>query len=227
MNTHHTYLWINFFTILGPLLFSFLPHYNFHKKWRHLFPAILLTGTFFLVWDAFFTARGIWHFNPLYVVGLYAYELPLEEYLFFFTVPYACTFIYHCLFIHSKKIVLSQQANKHLLFLSIVCAIGSLFLFSKTYTFSVLFLMSLFVPLSQLILKKKSLDNFLLAYLISIFPMLIVNGFLTSLPVVIYNNDFNSSIRLGSIPIEDFGYNFILLAMCIGLYDWLQSRKRI
>jgi lycopene cyclase domain-containing protein len=61
-------------------------------------------------------------------------------------------------------------------------------------------------------------------YTISLIPMAIVNGFLTALPVVIYDNTQNLGIRIGSIPVEDFIYSAILLLMNIALYE--RSRQR-
>jgi lycopene cyclase domain-containing protein len=56
--------------------------------------------------------------------------------------------------------------------------------------------------------------------------MFVVNGVLTGLPVVIYNNMENSGIRIGTIPVEDFLYNAILLAMNIGLYEWFKLKYK-
>jgi lycopene cyclase domain-containing protein len=52
--------------------------------------------------------------------------------------------------------------------------------------------------------------------------MFIVNGILTSKPVVVYNNLENMNIRIGTIPVEDFFYNMTLLLMNIGLYEWFK-----
>jgi lycopene cyclase domain-containing protein len=54
--------------------------------------------------------------------------------------------------------------------------------------------------------------------------MAVVNGLLTSLPVVIYDNSENLNIRVGSIPVEDFVYCLILLGMNIGLYELLKRK---
>ena len=55
--------------------------------------------------------------------------------------------------------------------------------------------------------------------------MLVVNGFLTALPVVIYNNNENLNFRIGTIPVEDFAYSAILLVMNIALYQWALNGK--
>jgi len=55
--------------------------------------------------------------------------------------------------------------------------------------------------------------------------MAVVNGLLTSLPVVTYDNMQNLGIRIGTIPIEDFLYAAILLSMNISLYQWQKNGK--
>ncbi len=54
--------------------------------------------------------------------------------------------------------------------------------------------------------------------------MLVVNGILTSFPVVSYNPAEFSNLRLYTIPLEDFIYYFLLLAMNIFIYE-LQQKK--
>ena len=42
-------------------------------------------------------------------------------------------------------------------------------------------------------------------------PFLIVNGLLTSIPVVLYNDAENLGIRIYTIPVEDVFYGYALL----------------
>src|SRR6056300_394436 len=90
------YLLLDAITLFFPLVLSFDQKVAFFKTWRALFPAILIIGIPFLIWDVWFTKMGVWGFNPDYLVGLDIVNLPIEEVLFFVVVPYACTFIYAC-----------------------------------------------------------------------------------------------------------------------------------
>ncbi|MFM7727295.1 MAG: lycopene cyclase domain-containing protein, partial [Flavobacteriales bacterium] len=93
----YTYLLINLFSISVPFLFSFEKRLGFRRYWKALFPAIGLTAAFFIVWDHFLTSWGVWGFNPEYVTGWWIWGLPVEEWMFFFTIPYACVFTYSSL----------------------------------------------------------------------------------------------------------------------------------
>jgi len=62
-----TYLLLNFLTIVFPIALSFDKRVRFVQYWRHLFPAIALSGVVFLLWDVVFTKYGVWSFNPTYV----------------------------------------------------------------------------------------------------------------------------------------------------------------
>ena len=105
------YLYLNIFTILFPLLLSFDRKVTFYKNWPYLWPAIILNAALFIIWDELFTQAGIWGFNEEYLVGIYLFNLPLEEVLFFITVPYACVFIYECLNAYITKDLLQPYAK--------------------------------------------------------------------------------------------------------------------
>lgn len=73
--------------------------------------------------------------------------------------------------------------------------------------------------------KKNWLPRFYLAYLVSLLPFYIVNGLLTSIPVVLYNNAQNMAIRVTTIPFEDHFYSMALLLMNIAFYEYYKNRK--
>ena len=91
-----TYLWVNVAVMAVPLVASFDRRVGFVKEWKHFWPACLLTMAGFIAWDIAFTAQGIWGFNDAHLSGLGLWGLPLEEWLFFITIPYACVFTYAC-----------------------------------------------------------------------------------------------------------------------------------
>ena len=89
-----TYLYINFAIILFPLLLSFEKRMKYYSNFKNLLISILLIGSLYIAWDVFATFRGHWSFNPIHVLDIKFFGLPLEEILFFITVPYSCIFAY-------------------------------------------------------------------------------------------------------------------------------------
>ena len=94
--THYYYLLVNLGCFLVPFLFSFHPRLQFIRHIKAAMAGIGVMMFVFIPWDIYFTAQGVWGFNENYTVGLKLAGLPLEEYLFFICIPYACLFTYHC-----------------------------------------------------------------------------------------------------------------------------------
>ncbi|MFZ1806456.1 MAG: lycopene cyclase domain-containing protein [Cyclobacteriaceae bacterium] len=230
MNSKYLYLFIDLAAISLPFLFSFHPKANFSKKWKYLWPAILLPGVFFLVWDELFTRMGVWGFNPEYLTGYYLLSLPIEEILFFICIPYACVFTYEAVGYFSKKDFSTGTANKVTLLLIVLLSIVAISNISRWYTFSTALLCVLFLLYVHLKLKPSYLTKFYFTYLIILIPFFIVNGILTGTgidgQVVWYNDAENLGLRLGTIPIEDVFYGMLLILMNVTVFEWLQARDR-
>ena len=228
---NYLYLILNIFTISFPLVRSFENRVQYAKNWYALFPAILATGIFFLVWDHWFTIIGVWEFNPRYLIGVYFFELPLEEWLFFLTVPFACIFIYEVLNYFVKKDVFAPVVKPLTIVLILLFLVIGLSNLDKWYT-SVNFIVAAFtLAIHYFLFKGKYLGRFYLTYLVSLIPFLIVNGILTGSfideQVVKYNDLENLSIRIFTIPIEDTVYSMTLLLMNISIYEKIKSKKTI
>ncbi|MGY3054608.1 lycopene cyclase domain-containing protein [Pedobacter sp. UYEF25] len=223
----YTYLLINLGVIFFPLILSFDKKVHFFSKWKFVLPAILLTGVVFLIWDLLFVKLNVWSFNPDYIIGIKFFGLPLEEILFFLTVPYACIFIYECLNAYFP----SNQLQKYSLVLSNlllgICIAFLYFGYSRWYTvINFGFLLVVLGYVEYLNHNLRFMFKFYRAYLVALIPFYIVNGFLTSIPVVIYNNAENIGIRIGTIPFEDHFYLMALLLMNIYLYEVLKNRGK-
>jgi lycopene cyclase domain-containing protein len=61
--------------------------------------------------------------------------------------------------------------------------------------------------------------EFYIFLLIIVFFKLLVNGYLTSRLIVIYNPRFFLNVRIGSIPVEDFLFGFSMVTMTIVLWE--------
>lgn len=209
-----------------PMALSFDKKVRFYANWKYVFPAIIATAVIFILWDVRFTEAAIWRFNPDYLLGYSYWGLPVEEWAFFVVVPYACLFIYEVL----KSYL--ESFEKSNLFAAI--SLGLIVLFAVLcysnrghfYTFfNFLFLT---VYLGYIIFRNKfkhHLTKFFLTYLISLIPFLIIDGVLTSLPVIEYHPDHIIGLRIINIPVENVGYFFLLLLMNTTIYETLKERK--
>ena len=228
---HYLYLTIDFLSLLFPFAFSFYPKADFSKKWKYLIPALLAGAIPFISWDIYFTSLGIWSFNPKYISGIYLFNLPVEEALFFFCIPYACVFTYEAIsFFFKKKIIADLTSN----FISDVFIFGSLILGAvynnRWYTSVTFFSLAIFMLALRRIWKVDYLGKFFFAFTFILIPFFFVNGILTGTgldePVVWYNNHENMGIRIGTIPLEDVFYGLLLLLINISVFEFLSSKNK-
>lgn len=228
MQSQYTYFIILAASLAGPLALSFDKKVAFYKKWKYLFPAMILPALFYIIWDIWFTDIGVWSFNPDYVTGINIINLPIEEVLFFFVVPYCCIFIYECMHCYFPSIKNTLAADTFLKLLSAALIITGLYFYQRHYTAYTFILFALFIVLFSLFRKYCKGFNttlFLIAYVVILFPFLLVNGFLTALPVVMYNNAENIGIRIYTIPFEDTFYGMLLFFLNTVIYEKLRTEK--
>lgn len=84
---HLTYLAVDLIILLPFLVKLRDPRLSFGQHRRSIVVATLVVLSVFAVWDVFATRAGVWAFNPNYIVGIEIAHLPLEEILFFISVP--------------------------------------------------------------------------------------------------------------------------------------------
>jgi len=203
---------------------------RFINRWKSVFFSISVTAFFFIIWDIIFTKIGVWKFNPRYHSGINFFELPIEEWLFFFCIPYSSLFIHFAFkYFYPKTFLLDKYLKIIVLTLILILFLTVIFNHNKLYTFINYTLLLVLLILSYL--KFKSiLSTFFISFLIILIPFCIVNGILTGSfidePVVIYNNYENLGIRLGTIPIEDIGYAFNLLIMSLIIIEIFKKVKK-
>ncbi len=207
---------------------SFDKKVAFYKNWRYVFPAMIFPALLYIIWDVYFTKIGVWSFNEDYITGIKLINLPLEEILFFFVVPYCCVFIYACIRSYFPKLENKKNADLFLKLLAILLLALGIIYFNKYYTSWTFIFTGAFILLIYLFRNYfKSFDavSFLVSYAICLIPFLIVNGFLTSIPVVQYNDAENLGVRIYTIPFEDAFYGMLLILMNIVLYEKLKSSR--
>lgn len=223
---HYAYFLILAFTLSYPLFKSFENKIQFYKKWNSLFPAIVISAVLFIAWDIWFTKIGVWRFNAEYITGLFILGLPIEEWLFFFITPFSCVFIHEVLIYFVKKDVFANSVK----YINTILALGLIAIaiinYNKIYTLVDFALLGSFLLIHQYIFKSVYLGRFYLTWLVCIVPFLLVNGFITGLPIVNYNNLYNLNIRIYCIPLEDMFYGMLNTLLVISIYEYLKQKRK-
>ena len=188
----------------------------------------MLTMGVFIPWDVIFTINGVWGFNSDYFLGFEIFSLPLEEWLFFICIPFACVFTHYALLLYFPNLKLNKVATKAIsISLVLILFILALANYDKWYT---LVNFSLAIPLTWLVYKynPQLLQHFFLTFLVMLIPFFIVNGVLTGSwidnQVVWYNDAENLGIRMGTIPFEDSIYAYSMILMNLYYFEYLCSR---
>jgi len=224
----YLYLLLDIGSLSIPLLYSFHKKMRFIRHWKAVLTSLTIVAIFFLIWDGIFTKHGVWGFNPDYHLPFLILGMPVEEWMFFFCIPYASIFIHYSLEYFKPNLLLSKKVTQ-IITITIMVAITVLLImnFGKWYTtvnYTVLLGVLLYSYFRGGI---KHLRRFYIAFLIILIPFFIVNGVLTGTgletPVVWYNNDENLGFRLGTIPVEDIGYAFSMLFPTILLIDFFKE----
>ena len=214
------YFLFNIIIIAGPLLLA-LSNWRWviRPNPRALMYAVFISAVFFILWDQLVTGY-FWSFNPRYISGFLIGKIPIEEVLFFITVPISCTFLW--------VNVRAKVKETHISMMPILCGIFILCITSyfsmialKIYTAAVCLALCGTILLDAILQTrlwtKKSFIIFILV-IVNVFTF-IFNAYLTARPIVIYNALMKTNSMLFTIPIEDFIYGMSLIAFTVILYE--------
>ncbi|PVW15893.1 lycopene cyclase domain-containing protein [Marixanthomonas spongiae] len=218
---NYLYLWLALGSLSIPFLFSFHPRLRFYRKWRSFFPAMAIMMAIFVTWDIIFTNNGFWGFNDAYITGYRILNLPIEEWLFFICIPYACIFTHYALHELFPKFSFSEKFTAvFYVLLSCLLIILLWYYYDRWYTL-VNFVYALVLLGLVYNYRKQWLMEFLPTYFVIFIPFFLVNGILTGTgiedQVVWYDNTENMGVRILTIPVEDTIYNLgMLLTVFVG-----------
>lgn len=242
MNPHYYYICIVLGCLSVPFFCSFHPWLKFYKQWKALAIGIGGMMLLFIPWDIGFTHWGIWGFNDQYLVGLDIVNLPLEEWLFFICIPYACVFTFHCFQFFFRKSGVSKRWNFWSWWMVAYSIVMAFMFHDRTYTFVTHLFCAVFTLFHLRWAKSNYLPLFNLSFLVLLIPFIISNGFLTGIDfwnysfinlfqeqisdcIVWYNSSQISNHRFFSIPIEDFSYGYTMLLMVTSIYEKYVQKK--
>ena len=226
----YLYLILTLGSLSIPLLYSiFEKEFHFIQHAKSAFISITAVAIPFIIWDVLFTNFGFWGFNDSYHLPISLLGMPIEEWLFFFCIPYACLFTHEVLTYYLPNYKLSKTATLIIGFLvSVLVFVLLLFNFGKWYT-TLNFILFLSLLVYSLKNHLEVLQRYFLSFLIILAPFLLVNGILTGSfidePVVWYNDNENLGFRIFTIPFEDVFYAFTLLFSIQLIFNYLKKKN--
>jgi len=224
----YTYLLINFFTIVVCFVFSFHRKIQFNRHFPAFIKSSVLVAIPFIAWDVWFTKQGVWWFNNDYTTGLALLGMPIEEWLFFICIPYACVFTYFCLVkFYDLKWHPKNEAAFSIVFSVLLFALAALY-FDRIYTLVTFASTAVLCLYLKFVAKVDWFGESATVYGILLFPFFIVNGILTGTgiddAVVRYNPDDFMGFRIMTIPVEDAVYGFELFLLNLLLFKLFQRK---
>lgn len=188
---------------------------------------MILTLVIFIIWDVIFTGQGVWGFNERYLVGQSLFNLPMEEYFFFISVPYASVFTIYVIEAYFPAFRLNNsQVRWVTIFLVLFLLAVAVINIDRVYT-SVNFIFTIGIIGLVFLTRPALLSRFYISYLVILIPFGIINGILTGSfiedQVVWYNDQENLGFRIGTIPFEDIFYGMSLILLNYYLMEIFRS----
>jgi lycopene cyclase domain-containing protein len=230
--THYLYLYAHLFALIPILCLSFDKKVAFYKTWKYLIPALCIVAIPYWIWDVVKTGEQVWGFNEKYYTTKIL-NLPIEEWLFFITFPFASVFIYECLNAYFPKSKIFDTLKN----IDTPLSIGLIFLFfsisfifwNHKYTMTTFLMGGLILLWQYLFGSQYTRIHFYRMFPIATIPFILVNGVFTGgfteQPIVVYNPDEYLGIRFFTIPLDDFNYNFGLELAVIMVYEKLKNNR--
>jgi lycopene cyclase domain-containing protein len=204
---------------LPVLVLSFVTNVKPHKHIRGLLAGYLFVSFPFMVWDVWATASGHWGFNEVYVTGPYVFDVPIEEFLFFITVPFAMVYVWGVV----KKYVTDHSMAGILPLLAFGITAGAavwmlVHYWNNGYTRSAA-IAALVAVLFTAVSRVAYTWRFWTFQFLLLGLFLVFNSILTMLPIIVYSPDAIIGFKIGDIPIEDFFFNFAFFSLFLLVYN--------
>lgn len=223
----YTYILINFLTIVICFIYSFDKRIKFNKHFKSFIIAATIVAIPFIIWDYYFTKYQVWWFNYDYVLGFKLFNLPIEEVLFFFCIPFSCVFTYYCL---NKFFNLNwaNSFNNIIVFVSIIiCTVVGLINYDKLYTLITAIVTVLTLIFLHFVKNVEWIGKASFVYTILMLGFFPVNGVLTGTglenPIVNYNPNQFLGIRMLTIPIEDAVYGYSMFLWNVFFFNYFKK----
>lgn len=221
------FLLINVVVILIPVVVSMWKDTFYEIHWTALILSILCSGIFFTLRNYYFINIGVKTYNPEHIIGTTIYGVPIEDMLFFITVPYAFIFIYRWVTKYFQFLEIQQFTYIFSLTLTITSILLSIIYYNYIYTFLTVSVLAVLNGIVYFGYTPKWYSKFLIAFFIVTLHYILIDGIITlTVENKIVNHAEGSVIGLYffSIPIEDILGFFLLFLMVTTYYEVFQRK---
>lgn len=217
----YEYLAFDLLVWIGPFVLGFFGPTFFRGRSMRAWLAVMAAALPFLVWDIA-VAGEHWQFSEAYTLGPSLWGLPLEEWLFFAVVPYALVFSWEILLGAGHGERRPGRAWVYLLFATgLPLGVWAL-LEGKGYTGLTAIALALVAAYDWFSGAKVATHTRAWAFVaLVVGTTVIFDGYLTSRPVVTYGEAYQLGVRIGTIPVEDFGYGLASGWLAVAIYTWI------
>jgi lycopene cyclase domain-containing protein len=230
--THYLYLYAHIFALMPLIASIFEKKVAFFKDWKYALPALVLVAIPYWLWDIVKTDLQVWGFNSRYYT-VKILNLPIEEWFFFITFPFATLLIYSSLSTFYPKSKWMERLAKIdtplSIFIIFLCFSISFLYWGHLYT-TTSFSIAGFLLLWQYLFGTQLVRlQFYRMFPIGTIGFVLVNGVFTGAftdqPIVVYNPQEYLGIRFITIPLDDFSYNFGLELAVVMLFEFFKNRR--
>lgn len=212
--------------ILIPVIFSLGKSFRVISKIKYMLPAIIFSGTIFIIWIMRFDELGIWNYNPDYLTGMQILRIPFEAWLFLFGISSFPLFIYEWVKIKFQHFEFPNFFLAVSLVLFVLFGLLAFFSRLELYTFFTFFLLTIYFGYTIFRNRfKKHFTKFYVTFIIAVIPFIVIKSILIALPAFSYNNMHIIGVRIINVPVEDLGYFFLLLLMNTTIFEYLNERR--
>lgn len=226
-----TYLLVNLCAVIICFIASFHKRIQFYKHFGTFLLSSTIVAIPFIAWDIWFTDIGVWWFNTDYTIGVMIAGLPIEEWLFFYCIPFACVFTYYCLDRFFDLSWTHVFNNVIVFIMTIACVVMALLYYEKIYTFITVLLTLATLAYIHFIAQKEWLGQASFVFIILLIGFFVVNGVLTGTgsdsPILNYNPESFLGVLILTIPIEDVFYGYSLFILNIYFFNLFRKNDTI
>lgn len=193
---------------------------------KYMLPAIIFTTAVLVMINTRLAELQILVFNPIYLTGTNFLSYPFEEWLF---IPVVSLLSFAAYIFAKKRLTNFEKPNLFVVVSLVILLISGLITWisrQKLYPFSIFMLLTIYFGYTIFRNRfKHHLSSFYLGFAIAVIPFFILKATLFSLSVIIPDTSFMLGLSLVNMPVEEFGYFFLLLLINATIYEYLRERR--